>query len=223
MATYDGSFGRAHERAAMRAIIDKFEADGYQIYIEPGRSVLPEFMGHYRPDLIAIKEHGKKIAIELVSNNDSRRLEKISKIFAEHKDWELKVFYVSKEDAEQMQAHTKDDILKVVDALESMAEKYNGIPALLTAWAAFEATGRALLPNRLGMPQTPSQLVETLAAEGYVTPDDADKLRVLVKLRNRAAHGALDTIIDRSALTSLIDTVKSLQAIRRDDSSISGM
>ena len=48
-------------------------------------------------------------------------------------------------------------------------------PAMLMAWATFEALARALLTKQFGRPQTPGRLVQTLAAEGYLTPSEADQ------------------------------------------------
>jgi hypothetical protein len=80
--------------------------------------------------------------------------------------------------------------------------------ALLTGWAVFEAAARALLPDSLKRPQPPARLIEALASEGYIMPDEADLLRRLSRTRNEVAHGRLD-------LTPSADDVALLIAVTR--------
>ncbi len=72
------------------------------------------------------------------------------------------------------------------------------------AWAAFEAAARRLTPAALARPQNPARLVEAMASEGYVTPDEADVLRHVGRARNEVAHGRLDLPVSREQVESLI-------------------
>ena len=82
--------------------------------------------------------------------------------------------------------------------------------ALLTGWAVFEAAARALLPSSLIRPQPPARLIETLASEGYVTPDEADMLRRISRTRNELAHGRLDLTPSRDDVAMLIAVTRSM-------------
>jgi uncharacterized protein YutE (UPF0331/DUF86 family) len=86
------------------------------------------------------------------------------------------------------------------------------LPALIMAWAALEAIGRALLPEKFGRPQTPERLVELLAHEGYLTPDEADTVRPLIELRNTAVHGALDSAVNEQSLGHFILILQKMAA-----------
>ena len=60
-------------------------------------------------------------------------------------------------------------------------------------WPVLEAATRILAPAETRRAQSPGRVVELLAAEGHVVPNDADLLRQSAALRNRLIHGELDT------------------------------
>jgi uncharacterized protein YutE (UPF0331/DUF86 family) len=82
--------------------------------------------------------------------------------------------------------------------------------ALLTGWAVFEAAARALLPSSFPRPQPAARLIETLASEGHVTPDEADRLRGISRTRNEVAHGRLDLTPSRDDVAQLIAMTRSI-------------
>jgi uncharacterized protein YutE (UPF0331/DUF86 family) len=84
------------------------------------------------------------------------------------------------------------------------------LPALVMAWATFEATGRVLLPDRFQRPQTPARLVEVLGSEGYITPEEADTLRAASAIRNAVVHGQLDSVVDQKMLDGFVAILKTL-------------
>ena len=81
------------------------------------------------------------------------------------------------------------------------------------AWSTFEAIGRALLPARLGRPQTPARLVEVLASDGIVTPQEAEVLRRASAIRNVVVHGGIDTVVDDQLLGEVIAILMTLAEI----------
>jgi uncharacterized protein YutE (UPF0331/DUF86 family) len=78
------------------------------------------------------------------------------------------------------------------------------------AWATFEAIGRAILPAKLQRPQPPGRLTEVLAAEGYVTPTEADQLRHLAESRSQLIHGGLETSVPEADLRRFVEVLKTL-------------
>ncbi|WP_365948185.1 hypothetical protein [Tardiphaga sp.] len=60
------------------------------------------------------------------------------------------------------------------------------------------------------VPQTQGRLVQVLAGEGYVTPDEADFLRRSASLRNRLIHGELSTHVDGSTVGTFLGILESL-------------
>lgn len=80
-------------------------------------------------------------------------------------------------------------------AARDLAEEHRVLPALIMGWAVLEAVGRALLPSRFPKAQTPGRLVDVLAAYGQLTPIEAERMRTLAQVRNRAVHGALQVSV----------------------------
>jgi uncharacterized protein YutE (UPF0331/DUF86 family) len=97
---------------------------------------------------------------------------------------------------------------RAIASVDDLKKGGHAVPALIMAWAVLEAIGRALLPDKFGRPQTPGRLVELLAHEGYLTPDEADVVRPLVTLRNTAVHGALDSAVNEHTLDQFIAVLR---------------
>jgi hypothetical protein len=171
----------------LQGMLPQLTAEGYEVYIRPGRALLPPFMHGYTPDAVAFRSD-KNLAIE-VSRRAPDRLERIQRadaLFRNQPKWELRVVWL--------------------DPATSIAS----VPVLL-GWATFEATARAMLTERLERPQTAGRLLEILASDGYVTPSAADRLRVLAEKRNKLAHGEFQVGITQAELSSFCALIESLR------------
>ncbi len=84
------------EAEVMESLLPKYQAEGFDVYVNPSPSILPPFMQAYRPDAIALKKD-KKIAIEVVGSNarSDQKIQTLQSLFADQSDWELQVFYAS--------------------------------------------------------------------------------------------------------------------------------
>jgi len=83
----------------------------------------------------------------------------------------------------------------------------------MMAWAAFEAAGRALLPQSLARPQSANQLIEVLASEGAMTPSEADSLRNAIGLRNAATHGQFSVPITEEEVDQVAAAAKLIRGL----------
>ena len=200
------------EAEVIESLLPRYQAEGFDVYVNPSPSILPPFMQTYRPDAIALKKD-KKIAIEVVGSNvqSVQKLKSLQSLFAEHGDWELVVFYASPVASDRLLeiasiSAINDSIQRVVD----LSEAGHLLPALVMAWATFEAIGRALLPDQFQRPQTPARLVEVLGSEGYITPEEADTLRAASAIRNAVVHGQLDSKVDRMMVEGFVAILKTL-------------
>jgi hypothetical protein len=204
--------------AILRMFLPALEAEGFRIMLHPDRSVLPPFMQGYQPDAIAVMGD-RKIAIELKSDVGRRNEDQIHRLralFSGHPDWEFRVFYAPPTAPEvDVKVPSIRLVTDILEQLPRLYEEAGPVPALLTGWSAFEAAARALEPDRLGRPQTSGRLLEILAADGYITPDEADLLRSVARVRNSVAHGDLDVSIDRQQLENLILVTRTLLDLRQ--------
>jgi uncharacterized protein YutE (UPF0331/DUF86 family) len=200
------------EAQVLRFIVPKLEAEGYEVLVDPPATRLPEFMQSYRPDAIALGSP-KNLAIEVVleGSTEDFHLAALRKRFRDSKDWELRVYYASPSHVErQIEVASQVTIEQSLKVIRELIDLGQYQPALLMAWATFEAIGRALLPEKFVGPQPPQKLVERLAADGYVLPSEADRIRDLAKTRNQLAHGKLDLPIESADLEKFAAVLGSL-------------
>ena len=83
---------------------------------------------------------------------------------------------------------------------------------MLLSWATLEAIGRNLMASDLARPQTPGRVIQFMAQDGIATPNEADRLRALVKLRNSLAHGELDAPVTGEQTAEMLDILGAIIA-----------
>ena len=85
-----------NEADMLEDLLPRYQAEGFEVFLHPSPSILPPFMQSYRPDAVALRSD-KKIAIEVIrsSGASAEKMRKLESLFAPHKDWELRVLYVS--------------------------------------------------------------------------------------------------------------------------------
>jgi uncharacterized protein YutE (UPF0331/DUF86 family) len=196
----------------LESLLPQYQAEGFEVFLNPSPSILPPFMHEYRPDAVALRPD-RKIAIEVVrpSETSSRKVQDLKSLFAPHSDWELRVFYVSSSASEKsLDVVSPEAIRNSIDRVRVLKSAGHLLPALIMAWATLEGIGRALLPEPLKRPQTPRRLVEVLAQAGYVTPEEADLLRAAISLRNEAVHGQVDLTVDEKQLDGFVEVLEVL-------------
>ena len=203
------------ERLILDSMVPELIAEGFRVVIHPKRRNLPTFFQGYEPDIVALKDN-KNLAIEIsgrphITSASELKERSLRERFADHPEWELRFVYAPPVNSEtNIPVISKDTVAAHLHRLETSVDVMGLTAALLTGWAVFEAAARALLPNILTRPQSPARLIEALAWEGYVTPDEADMLRRLSRTRNEIAHGRLDLTPSRAEVAQLITVAKSL-------------
>jgi uncharacterized protein YutE (UPF0331/DUF86 family) len=209
------STSETREDAFLENVLPRYIAEGFTVVRHPSPTLLPSFMGKYRPDAIALKAQ-KKIAIEVKHDVPSTQanVSKISRLFDEHPDWELKVYYLPKFVQERnLEPPTQQTVEDTIAEIENLKADGHIAAALMMAWAALEATSRALLPQRLARAQPAGRLVEVLASEGLLTPIEADPLHRAVVLRNAVVHGDFGVEITAERIDELVTSLRVLAGI----------
>ncbi|TDG25771.1 hypothetical protein [Paracraurococcus ruber] len=198
------------EEAAIKALVPQLEAEGFEIFLHPSKSMLPPTLGDYRPDAIAVRPD-RKIAIEVIADGYRQTaaglkevtLQRLQDSLKGHPDWELRVIYAPALSPESsIPTYSRQTIEEHLARIDGTLEAMGTEAALLSAWAVFEAAARAVAPHLLQRPRP--GITEALAREGYVTPDEADILRGLSRVRSEVAHGRLDLTPTRDQVRDLI-------------------
>ena len=196
----------------LEAVIAKYSAEGFDVFLDPPEAVLPDVERGYRPDAIAIRPD-KKIAIEVIRSDEEAddRMYHLRGRFSPENNWQLNIVYISPgAPTPAIGAAAPQAIIDATEQASQLNRAGQQTAALLMGWSALEAAGRALLPDQLKRPQMPAALIEALASEGYVTPSEADALRNISKIRNEAAHGRPDIPVNQRDLDALVTTVHKL-------------
>src|SRR5262245_60224566 len=136
------------ELALLGSIVPELEAEGFEVYTNPSRRVLPPFLREHRLDAIALRKD-KKLAIEVLREGaaSQRKLDQIRNLLSGQDDWELRVYWVRPSNIPAPVEGASRRVIErsIGDIKKLVAEGHTG-PALPMSRATFEAVGRALLP-----------------------------------------------------------------------------
>jgi hypothetical protein len=202
------------EALAIERLLPDLEAKGYEVFVNPQRSILPRFFAGYEPDIIALRGDSK-IAIEVKHHTVGvdQRLREIAQRFEGHPDWKFQIIWVSPAtDPKYPSRQSTSTIGQKLDEVKGLVANGHFDAAFLLGWAVLEATARAAVDREFDRPQTPGRVVETLAARGILTPDEADMLRPLVEIRNRLIHGELNVAVTDVVAKQFVQLLESTLA-----------
>jgi hypothetical protein len=201
----------ASEAEALRGVIPELEAEGYDVFVRPNPPLVPAFLGGFQPDAIAIRSD-KNLLVEIISKpGTDHKLERLRGLLRDQPNWELRVVLVSPTTVpDPLEVQTPDAIKRRVAEMQKLITEGHAGPALLLGWALFEAASRKLLVEQFRRPQTPARLVNVLAGDGYLTPLEADRLRLLAKKRNAFVHGELQADIGADDVQQLIEVLQTM-------------
>jgi uncharacterized protein YutE (UPF0331/DUF86 family) len=205
---------------ALRNLQKLSEARGLKFYVNPPRELVPDFLGDYQPDAIVVGPHGGMI-IEMKlrrSPASEKQLAAIARRVSDQKGWEFRAIYVNPrlDEMPPIEKPTSEQLQAMFREIEELAKTGHRAAAFVQAWATLESLARLARAKSEtgsagGLP--PIQVIQTLAEEGYIENEAADRLREMVKLRNAVVHG--DFTVDVPA-EQIEDLLKQLRAITSD-------
>lgn len=181
------------ERDVLESLRPQYEQQGFTFKIAPDRASLPEFLGNYVPDAIAQKGD-RNIAIEVKrvqSRPTQAKIQEIRRLFDGHPDWQFTVVYAGPGPLESVTvpSASPNAIRTRLHEVRHLSEAGYPEAALVMAWSLLEAALQAVSERSEGKPRTPGTVVQTLAMNGYISPETERKVRELIQLRNRIVHG----------------------------------
>jgi uncharacterized protein YutE (UPF0331/DUF86 family) len=211
------SEARLVESNALRNLQKLSEARGLKFYINPPREIVPDFLGDFRPDAIALGPEGG-IVVEVKFQRgpaSEKHLATIARRVSAQKGWEFRAIYLNPplDEVPPIEKPTSEQLQATFREIEELIKAGHRVAAFARAWAALESLARLASSNneaRTATSLSPIQVIQTLAEEGHVENEAADRLRQMVKLRNAVIHGDLSVDVP---LKQLKDLVEQLQAI----------
>ncbi len=192
-----------------------YRDNGYQVHISPNQSLLPEELGGYRPDLIAVRKD-EHVAVEVLSKADlagSPELKDVARQFRKVPGWRFDIAVVQ----EPEPAPTRPRMLALQEARRrlSLSKRLlaagDRAAALLLIWTALEAA----LRQRIGevaveKPFAPIQLLKTAQSDGVISEAERTTLEQLVPLRNAIVHGQDPEELGRNLVEAARQIVKAV-------------
>lgn len=194
------------EAAVLQAMVPNLQADGFEVFMRPDRMMLPASLHGLHPGAIALKP-GRKLVIDVVSEGERAiaRVARLDEAMAGQAEWELQIVFAPRAPLPPAPPIASEETVRATLArIPSITDAAGPLPALLTAWSAFEAAARLVVPDDASWGRAPAELVDWLTYRGDITNDEADEVRPLARLRDQAAHGGLDRTATRDQLDALV-------------------
>jgi hypothetical protein len=186
------------ETNRLQGIAEKYRLQGFEVLIEPSKSLIPFDLGNYRPDLIARKELGEGYIIELknsIAKISVDRYREIAEIVAQHHGWRF--LLITGEDVSSDDPQDDSELLTWEQMLQrqEQAQKFLAMGEVEVAffylWGVLEAAMRRQA-RQVAIPieRFPANsLINHLYSQGELSMEEFDQVRVIQTVRDRLMHG----------------------------------
>jgi uncharacterized protein YutE (UPF0331/DUF86 family) len=198
MTSLASASGKDLERDYLERLATEYRARGYAFIVEPSPDQIPDFLGSYRPDAIALKGD-MKVAIEVKQRPGpdpriDRPLTEISRLFEGRPDWRFTVAYMASDPLRAIRiAPPKPAALRArTDEVRALLEAGQRRGAFVLSWSLLEAAFRLVESADGESPLSTGSVVQALAMRGLISPETEARVRRLIPLRHRLVHGDLD-------------------------------
>jgi hypothetical protein len=212
------------EKSELERVAQEYRDRGYEVFLDPSASDLPDFVREFRPDMIA-KSAKECLVIEvkqLASQADRERTKAIAGRVERRPGWKFVLV------SPLQRPETTDDLPRVmgVEQVEKLLDEVHALrrtnhtaSALLLGWAAFEAAMRFAAQQQAPDVSKPDtwMLMRELVSRGILDRDRYHDLMELFKLRSVVAHGfqppqASNDVVFERAVDILSQSTKDLLA-----------
>ncbi|MBM2812058.1 MAG: hypothetical protein HW416_2817, partial [Chloroflexi bacterium] len=206
------------EQRKIREVAREYRRAGYQVFVEPGGPLVPDFLGDYRPDVIAIGDQ-ESVVIEVKSVRGFDRSDVTHDValrVSKQPGWRFELVITNPRRGSLTNEQNPWDLLVVDNHLKQvrdLSESGQLHAAFLLLWADAEALLRHLarqegiLVNRL----SPPQIVKELATQGVLDRRDYSPLEEAAAVRNALAHGVGPSAVDPQLLKKLLAVTEGLR------------
>jgi HAMP domain-containing protein len=205
------SEAQACEQNILETLRRTFEAQGLTFVRNPGDDVIPSFLGGYKPDAIAVNQNGGGIVFEVKqrrSNATDKQLAEIAQKIAPHKNWEFRAVFTgsASDTSPNIPKPTTEQIDAKINELATLVRLQHYDVALVAGWAILESMARLVISDDAhGQSKglTSIQAVQSLAQEGYLENEVAQRLREMAGLRDAVVHGDLSAEVSAQQVEDL--------------------
>lgn len=186
------------EKGLGAKIAEKYRLQGFEVVIEPSKSLIPFDLGTYCPDLIARKGADESYIIELknsIAKVSVDRYREIAEIVAQHHGWRF--LLITGEDISSGDPQDDSELLTWEQMLQrqEQAQRFLAIGevevAFLYLWGVLEAAMRRQAKQvTIPIERFPANsLINHLYSQGELSMEQFDQVRVIQAIRDRLIHG----------------------------------
>jgi len=189
-----------NELDLVEQVADQYRRDGYSVVIRPPAAERPPFLANLEVDLIA-KRPNENVVVEVKNGEGTNRRAEIevgylASLVSDEPGWRFDLVRLnpppdSYEFVRRGEERTESEIRSMAAEARQLVQLKMVEPALLMAWAAFEAAMRqAALREAIPLDRTAPQFVlSTVTTEGLISKEEYEIARQAMRSRNAIAHG----------------------------------
>jgi len=186
------------EKNRLQGIAEKYKLRGFEVVIEPSKSLIPFDLGNYCPDLMARKGSDEGYIIELknsIAKISVDRYREIGEIVAQHHGWRF--LLITREDISSEDPKDDSELLTWEQMLHRQEQAQNFLAigevevAFLYLWGILEAAMRRQAKQvAIPIERFPANsLINHLYSQGELSMEQFDQVRVIQTVRDRLIHG----------------------------------
>jgi uncharacterized protein YutE (UPF0331/DUF86 family) len=199
----------SHEayRQKLQEIAAEYEARGYEVLIEPSPEQLPEFLGGFRPDLVARKPN-ESVVVEVKVGTQtaaSERFRELAETIQRQPGWRFSLVVIDPRSDEvappTQQLLDRQEIVDRLGRAQELLKTGATDAAFLLMWVSVEALLRHIA-TREGLPleRVPSSsLMKELFSLGILSRSELEVAQRAFSVRNALVHGFATARLDETS------------------------
>jgi hypothetical protein len=199
----------------LKRVADTYVSQGYQVTVRPNPEALPSFAKDFKIEILG-KRGTEGVLVAVKKDRDEvaadANLTRYAEITSLQKGWRFDFAILEAENPisrviDGAEDFSEKDIEKSFD--ESLALVHQGFlrPAVITAWAGFEAAMRLRLRaagERAGWGLAPRSMLNELYSDGVINVEEFRKLETLSHVRNQIAHGFISSLVSEGGAVDFL-------------------
>ena len=181
-------------------VASTYSSRGYQVVVRPLAESLPDFAKDFKIEILGRRGDGgvivsvKKDREHAAADTDLARYAKITN---SQKSWRYDLAIVEAEppnhrDINGAADFSEEEIEKSFEESLELISKGFDRPAIITAWAGFEAAMRLSVRaggGQAGWGSSPTSMLSELYSTGEIDAVEFARLKMLARVRNQIVHG----------------------------------
>lgn len=205
----------------LKRIAGSYTNQGYQVVVRPGPSDLPPFARPFKLEIVG-RRGGEGVLVAVKKNRDElaadANLPRYAEIIGGQPGWRFDFAILEGEqpgarELRGAQELPDEDVTKALGDAEQLIRTGFTRPALITAWAGFEAAMRRRLRasgEKSDWGKLPRPMLNELYSSGILSTEEFPRLERVYRLRSEISHGFAAPSLEPGDVQFLVETANRL-------------